>query len=271
MDWYYQENGAENGPISADDLKALFKAKTISAETQVRRTDMPQWRPLRQFVKGAATPPPEPETASADTMALEMENQHLDQPPASPPPVSHCSECGGAHAPDDLIRFDNALVCAACKPLFTQKLREGVRVDQSLDFAGFWIRFGAKFIDGLIVTVINLVVGFVLGFAMGMGGFDGSEGDTTITLTAQLLNLLIAAVYSTYLVGRYGATLGKMACGLKVVRPDGGSVSYLRALGRHFAEFVSGLILMIGYIMAAFDSEKRALHDHICNTRVVRK
>ncbi len=59
--------------------------------------------------------------------------------------------------------------------------------------------------------------------------------------------------------------------GLRIVRSDGSRVSYLRALGRHFAEFISALILYIGYIMVAFDSEKRALHDHICDTRVIQK
>ena len=41
-----------------------------------------------------------------------------------------------------------------------------------------------------------------------------------------------------------------------------------RAIGRHFSEWLSS-ILFIGYIMAAFDEEKRALHDRICGTRVV--
>jgi uncharacterized RDD family membrane protein YckC len=62
-----------------------------------------------------------------------------------------------------------------------------------------------------------------------------------------------------------------MACQLRVVMPDGGQVSYLRALGRNFAELISAVILGIGYIMAGFDDEKRALHDRICSTRVVRK
>jgi len=48
-------------------------------------------------------------------------------------------------------------------------------------------------------------------------------------------------------------------------------VTYLRAFARHFAEFLSGIILGIGYLMVAFDREKRALHDHICNTRVIKK
>jgi hypothetical protein len=44
-----------------------------------------------------------------------------------------------------------------------------------------------------------------------------------------------------------------------------------RAIGRYFAKLLSMLILGIGYIMVAFDSEKRGLHDMICDTRVVRQ
>ena len=81
----------------------------------------------------------------------------------------------------------------------------------------------------------------------------------------------VAAAYTTWFLGKYAATPGKMALGLKVITADGGKVSYLKAFGRYFAEIVSGIILNIGYIMAAFDDEKRALHDRICNTRVVKK
>jgi len=92
-----------------------------------------------------------------------------------------------------------------------------------------------------------------------------------MTVTLQLLQLAITATYTTWLVGKYGATLGKMACQLKVITADGGRVSYPRALGRYFAEILSSIILLIGYIMAAFDDEKRTLHDRICNTRVIKK
>jgi uncharacterized RDD family membrane protein YckC len=61
-----------------------------------------------------------------------------------------------------------------------------------------------------------------------------------------------------------------MACKLKVVTADNDRVSYPRAFGRYFAEILSGLILLIGYIMAAFDDQKRTLHDRICDTRVIR-
>jgi uncharacterized RDD family membrane protein YckC len=71
-------------------------------------------------------------------------------------------------------------------------------------------------------------------------------------------------------VGKFAATPGKMACKLKVVLPEGDRVSYARAIGRHFAKYISGLILGIGYIMAGFDEQKRALHDRICDTRVIK-
>ena len=83
--------------------------------------------------------------------------------------------------------------------------------------------------------------------------------------------MTIAVGYETLMIGKYGATLGKMAAKVRVVTAEGGKVSYARALGRYFSKILSGMICAIGYIMAAFDEEKRALHDRICNTRVVLK
>ncbi len=274
MEWFYRLDGIETGPVSAGDLKALFKARTITAETQVRRGDLAEWQPLRRFVKGAPAAPP-PEATAPTAPPLEMENRAPRPAPEPAPdagPRARCTECGRAYDPDDLIRFDDAHICAACKPLFTQKLREGVRTQTSLVYGGFWIRFGAKFIDSLLIIAVNMAIGFVFGFSAGMIGLiDGSGESLMIDIFVQLMNIVVPALYVTFFLGRYGATLGKMACGLKVVRPDGGPISYPRALGRYFAEILSGMILGIGYLMAAFDSEKRSLHDRICSTRVVRK
>ena len=80
----------------------------------------------------------------------------------------------------------------------------------------------------------------------------------------------LGIAYPTFFLGKYGATPGKMAAGIKVVRPDGEPITYMRAFGRYFADLLSGFIFGIGFIMAAFDDEKRALHDRICDTRVIR-
>ena len=272
MEWFYHLDGQPTGPISAKNLKALFQGKTITAKTPVRREDMTEWRPLGHFVKGRSQQTPAAESPESEPLKmanpdLKEESKRIPAPPAAQP-ASRCSQCGRAFPADDLIKFDDALICAACKPLFTQKLREGVRVQSALAYAGFWIRFGAKFIDWIVVTVASMIVGFAIGLLF--GGVGESGGFTATNLLIQALNIAIPAIYATYLLGKYGATLGKMACGIKVVRPDGGAISYPRALGRHFAEILSSVILMIGYIMVAFDSEKRSLHDRICSTRVVR-
>jgi uncharacterized RDD family membrane protein YckC len=73
-----------------------------------------------------------------------------------------------------------------------------------------------------------------------------------------------------FFLGRFGATPGKMVCGLRVVTAMGDRISYGRATGRFLAEILSGLVCYIGYIIAAFDEQKRTLHDHICSTRVIR-
>jgi uncharacterized RDD family membrane protein YckC len=85
-----------------------------------------------------------------------------------------------------------------------------------------------------------------------------------------LIQFAINISYEVGFLGRFGATPGKMACKLKVVTSSGAPISYGRALGRYFASLLSGLILFIGYIMAAFYDEKRALHDRICDTRVIK-
>ena len=85
-----------------------------------------------------------------------------------------------------------------------------------------------------------------------------------------LIGLAIVVAYEVYFVSAHGATPGKMALGLKVIRADGGP--HLADAGAGAAisrRGSSAIILMIGYIMAAFDPEKRALHDRICETRVI--
>jgi uncharacterized RDD family membrane protein YckC len=96
-------------------------------------------------------------------------------------------------------------------------------------------------------------------------------GSLAIQLVLIAIKLGIGVTYEVFFIGKYGATLGKMAVKIKVVRPDGGKVSYPQALGRYFAKMLSTFTCLIGYIIAFFDKEHRALHDHICKTRVVYK
>jgi uncharacterized RDD family membrane protein YckC len=187
--------------------------------------------------------------------------------------TSLCSECGRAFDQDELIRIGDTQVCAECKPLFVQRLREGVTLPGEMVYAGFWIRVGAKIIDIIILWALGFVVSLLGGFFISGSSLGGQIPIRFIAgnIVIVMLSWVIQIAYPIYFLGKYSATLGKMACGLKVVRPDGEKISYARACGRVFAEGVSSLILCIGYIMVALDEEKRALHDRICDTRVVKK
>jgi uncharacterized RDD family membrane protein YckC len=67
------------------------------------------------------------------------------------------------------------------------------------------------------------------------------------------------------------ATLGKMALGIIVSDMNGQRISFARATGRHFTKIISGVILVIGFIMAGFTAKKQALHDMIAGCVVVKK
>ena len=187
-----------------------------------------------------------------------------------------CTECGRTYATQDLVRIGNSLVCANCKGLYAQKMREGAMVTGAVVYGGFWRRAAALVLDGLILSVVNFAINAVLGTAMGPrltatpGGNPFTPQFGALMGTSFVVNLAIGMAYQVFFLTRTGATPGKMVLGLKVIRADGGPITPGLAIGRYFSYILDSLILGIGYIMVAFDKEKRALHDHICGTRVIR-
>lgn len=251
MNLYYEDGDQQVGPIGKSELQSLIRAKKINAKTLVWQDGMESWQELGAYVRSQRNYTDRPKKAIATgTQAA-------------------CSECGRVFAEEEMIRFNGARVCAGCKPLFVQKIREGVSVGGALNYAGFWIRFGAITIDGFILWIANMIVFIPLGILVPAAG-DNPYAALSFMPVIMLLQYAIPAVYDTWFVGKYGATPGKMACKLKIVVPDGTPVTYSRAIGRHFAKWLSSIILGIGFIMAAFDDERRTLHDRICETRVVR-
>lgn len=184
-----------------------------------------------------------------------------------------CTECGRRFAPEDLARFGTSAVCVECKPRFVQRMREGAAGPSAVGYGGFWRRFLAVVLDGIITSIIYFPIQMGLTAIWGPLVIRPTAPGLAVSFLGMtwLISLAIGATYETYFISQKGATPGKMVLGLKVVTAGGGPVSVSRALGRYFAKILSGIILCIGYIMAAFDSEKRALHDHICNTRVIRQ
>jgi uncharacterized RDD family membrane protein YckC len=251
VEWYYAQGEDQLGPVSESEFEALVESGAITAETYVWNADWTDWQRFGEVtIDGKPVPAEE----------LFSENLFVDTQEVT------CVECGESKPPDDVLQFQGLHVCATCKPIFFQRVQQGTLQLHQQRFAGFWIRFVAKFIDSVLTGSIAFA------FAGAMTGFMGTEMDVMsffISIFSSIFGFVIDISYKTYLIGRFGATLGKMACGLEVIVGDGSPVSFPRALGRAFAEMISGMILYIGYIMAGFDDQKRSLHDMICDTRVV--
>jgi uncharacterized RDD family membrane protein YckC len=198
------------------------------------------------------------------------------------PGVRYCSQCGQPAPPDELARFGETLICPNCKNSYVQRLREGVApVPAAFRYAGFWIRFVAALIDGIILGVSSsAVMLLLLGRAFRPLAQIRPDATPEQALAAfgtilgafalgAVVGEIIGATYEGFFVSRVGATPGKMVLSLKVVRPNGGPITLGRAIGRYFAKRLSSITLGIGYIIAGFDAQKRAMHDMIVDTRVI--
>jgi uncharacterized RDD family membrane protein YckC len=173
-----------------------------------------------------------------------------------------------------LVQIAGNWVCAECKLAFLSRvMASGVAVTSKWHYAGFWIRVVARLIDGITLGIAQALIALLF-FGTFAAQFSpkvmGSE-NVGLRLSFYALSYAIAIVYETVFLRYQGATLGKMALGLKVVRSDGESLGWGISVGRYFMYLVSSIILSIGCIMAGFDNEKRALHDRVCDTRVIYK
>lgn len=167
--------------------------------------------------------------------------------------------------------------------------------------AGFWVRLGAYLLD---VILLGIVVGIGAG-AAAIAGVITQGNQLWINVAAQVGTIL----YFTVAVGLRGASAGKWALGLRIVRADGSQVSVMRSFFRYVALsvvflpatlsvflapttrglasgeadlskdftgisaallFIGLLIVLVFVIWLAVRKDKRGWHDLLAGTRVVR-
>ena len=118
-------------------------------------------------------------------------------------------------------------------------------------YAGFWLRFGAILVDGVILGVVGVILLFVL-------------TDTT----AALFNFVIGFAY--YVLGNgWGGTPGKRLLGLRVVNNDGDEPGLAAGLVRYLVTLISALALFLGYLWMLWDGQRQTWHDKAAGTFVV--
>jgi Predicted membrane protein/domain len=254
-EWYYADaRRQQHGPVSSEDLRTHFGAGTVDLSTLVWREGMAQWQPL-------------------SSMAAELDLQEPAPTPEPPEPSF------GIDLRGDLSAIENgtATYTPYTAPSAELQSDSAIVLGGEIVLAGFWKRVAAYFIDSVIVGIGGAIIGMITGAVMGvglvsLGGNASGPGFVLVQVVNYMLSLVIgAAYYAGFHASSGRATPGKMAVGIKVVRPNGEGITLARGIGRYFAAALSGLLLCIGYLMAAFTERKQGLHDMLCDTLVVDK
>lgn len=153
-------------------------------------------------------------------------------------------------------------------------------------YAGFWLRFVAFLIDGVVALVAFVILLIPLSILTGAGAFlskIGSDEDISDDMGAFLgigfilgfVGIILVVSWLYYALSEsssWQATPGKKMLNLRVTDMTGQPISFGRASGRFFGKIISGkMTLYIGYILAGFTEKKQALHDMIASCLVLRK
>jgi hypothetical protein len=100
MLWYYQEDGIQIGPLTETEFEQKVMAGQVTHQTMVWNEGLVGWQTYASVMGAMAAPP--------------VSKQQ-------------CTQCGQSFAESDLVRFETSLICAKCKPLFFQSLKEGIQ------------------------------------------------------------------------------------------------------------------------------------------------
>ncbi len=136
--------------------------------------------------------------------------------------------------------------------------------------AGFFVRLSAYLIDLILIGAVLLIFGIPVFFIR--------LGNPELFLFRPILfqfnlydifSYLAGAAYFIMLTYYSGSTVGKRVMNLKVVSTDDAPLTFLNVLYRETIGRYLSSLLFIGYFMIGASSEKRGLHDVLCNTKVI--
>lgn len=141
----------------------------------------------------------------------------------------------------------------------------------STTYAGFFVRLAAYLIDIIIVGFALLLVKIPMWFLSFAIPFDFLTQNVLFEFTIRdIFFYLLTVLYFVLMTYFKGATLGKLLFRIRVVYNGPNeeltfiNVLYRETIGRYLSS-----LLFIGYILIGASSDKRGLHDMLCDTHVV--
>lgn len=159
-----------------------------------------------------------------------------------------CKVCGQDNPPE-------AGFCANCGATLVAEVEAPAAAPAAAAaYMGFWIRFGAAIIDGVIISLISSVLQWLAYYG-----------------PAIVFGILLPLLYYWLFTGLRGQTLGKMAVGIKVVNAQGDRPGLgVAAMREILGKFISTIGLCLGFLWIAWNKQKQGWHDTIAGTYVVK-
>jgi len=244
--WYLKRGESEVGPGTEEQLKTAFKKGSLTLDSMVKKEGQSEWVALKD--SGILSPEDSnPFVAGAERLG--------DAGAAGRTPTP---------APGDvkpLIRGS----------MFKEKPRYSRR--SSPVYASFADRFVAFFIDGIILYAVMFVFWQIFGGLFGALFFSRgslymfSAGWIMFTYAVQLV---VGVAYFVFLQHEWGYTIGRKIMGIHVEMLDRSRPDQKTFLIRYVSEILSGLILMLGFLLALMDPKMQTLHDRMAGTIVVK-
>ncbi len=213
LEWFYVRNARQRGPVQREELDRLIQSGELPDDTLVWCESMENWQPYKQTIESAAA------TTAQGAPLTQPGAQPTAPLPAAGPGETKCSECGGSFPERDLVPFGRKWVCPGCKPLFLQKLKEGVALDPATavpDAGGQNPMAVAGFVLGIAGLVLLCGIGLVPGIlglifsTMGVSRANADPEQTDkglatagiwLSAVAILLNLIVLILFLMALTG----------------------------------------------------------------------
>ena len=273
MNWYYLDNGQQQGPVSDAEFPGLVQSGLIRPDTYLWCEGMAEWKTYGELSGGsapssafsvAATQQPAAAPAAAGLRI------HRDEPAApAAEREAACSQCGAEVPVSQLMTVGASQLCPKCQASHRRLSFSGP--DRPMEYAQPLVRLAAYVLDCAICSGVAGVCLF--GALFLLKALKPDPTVATLLFIGVLAGLVIWILnYFVGKIAREGATPMMKAFGIKVTTADGGPVGGWRAFGRLLViGLVSSSTGNLGHVVAFFDKERRSLHDMVCGTVVIKR
>jgi uncharacterized RDD family membrane protein YckC len=146
---------------------------------------------------------------------------------------------------------------------------------ETVQYAGFWIRFVAFMLDSVAATILIAPIIYFLVGETNMEDYNLQDPEQLAALLNRLsvqmsIEALIFAVIFIMFWTFKSATPGKLLLKCSIVDAKTlGKASNSQNIIRYLGYFVSMFSLFLGFIWIAFDARKQGWHDKIAGTVVI--